>query len=107
LHREPDEEGFNYFMNLFQKKELDEKTLIDMMKNSNEYIIRKCYLEILHREIKAGGYEYYLDLMKGNVSDEKKLIMIIKNSEEYKRFEFRKKFTKKHQELPVYGLTDL
>ena len=37
LNREPDEEGFNHFVGLLKKNELDEKQLIDLLKNSTEY----------------------------------------------------------------------
>ena len=37
LNREPDEEGFNHFVGLLKKNELDEKQLIDILKNSTEY----------------------------------------------------------------------
>ena len=37
LNREPDEEGLNHFSGLLKKNELDEKQLIDILKNSTEY----------------------------------------------------------------------
>ena len=33
LNREPDEEGLNHFSGLLKKNELDEKQLIDILKN--------------------------------------------------------------------------
>ena len=37
LNREPDEEGLYHFSGLLKKNELDEKQLIDILKNSTEY----------------------------------------------------------------------
>src|SRR5574341_585868 len=95
LNRVPDEEGFNYYLNLLDTKKIDEKKLLTMLKNSKEYFIRKCYLEIYDREIKEGGYKYYLELIEKNEINEKKLLDIMKSTVEYKRFEFRKCFTQK------------
>ena len=39
LYREPDTEGFNYFLNLFKNENLDEIGLIENIKNSDEYKI--------------------------------------------------------------------
>ena len=39
LYREPDTEGFNYFLNLFKNGNLDEIGLIENIKNSDEYKI--------------------------------------------------------------------
>ena len=37
LNREPDEDGFNHFVGLLKNNEIDEKQLIDILKNSTEY----------------------------------------------------------------------
>ena len=39
LYREPDKEGFNYFLNLFKNENIDEAGLIENIKNSDEYKI--------------------------------------------------------------------
>ena len=37
LNREPDEEGFNHFVELLKENKIDEKQLIEIIKESVEY----------------------------------------------------------------------
>ena len=51
LHREPDTDSLDHFLNLFEKKQMNEKILIDNIKTSNEYLIKICYLQVFAKQI--------------------------------------------------------
>lgn len=41
LDREPDDLGFNHYLSLMERKEIDEKRLVEILKNSDEYKRKK------------------------------------------------------------------
>ncbi|TSA16795.1 MAG: hypothetical protein D4R72_06100 [Nitrosopumilales archaeon] len=100
----PDDEGLDHFLDLFSRNKLDERKLVDILKNSKEYLIRSCFLEVLNKEPKEGEHKYYVDMMEKEELDKEKLIIIIKNTEQYKRLEFRKRFSKKYYQVVDFTL---
>ena len=91
LNREPDDDGLNHYLSLFEKDQMDEKKLRDQLRRSKEYlnknkyfeIIKKCYKEILNREPDDDGLKYFTGLFDKHVINEKKLCRILKSSNEY------------------------
>lgn len=99
LNREPDEKGFNHYLQLFESDKIDELKFINEIKNSVEYkkkisskkfdyeyedFLKKCYNKILDREPDENGFNYYLNLLLTEKIKIKELEGIFKNSKEYK-----------------------
>ena len=104
LNREPDEEGFNHYVGLLKKNEIDEKQLIEIIKESVEYQgkhnngkitdspedkklvekIRYHFMNTIEKEIEEGGLKYYFHQIKNNYISVDDLPKLLKESEEYK-----------------------
>ena len=96
LHREPDTDSLDHFLNLFEKKQMNEKILIDNIKTSNEYLIKICYLQVFAKQIQEIDFEYYDNYIKQNKINHDELIDMMKKSDNYNKFNFRKLFSKKY-----------
>ena len=96
LHREPDTDSLDHFLNLFEKKQINEKNLIDNIKTSNEYLIKICYLQVFTKQIQEIDFEYYDNYIKQNKINHDELIDMMKKSDNYNKFNFKKLFSKKY-----------
>ena len=88
---EPDVAGLRHYTNLFVNEKMDETKLLNTLRNSEEYvdkekyleIIRRCYLEMLGREPDVAGLRHYTNLFVNEKMDETKLLNTLSNSKEY------------------------
>jgi ubiquinone/menaquinone biosynthesis C-methylase UbiE len=103
LEREPDEEGFQFYLQQLKDAKILPEKLSEVFKNSEEYknlkykkFLKKCYREILNREPDEEGFVHYLNQLKNDIIDESKLVKIFKMGSEYKRIETKKNMVKQY-----------
>lgn len=71
LNREPDENGFNHFLSLLEKKEIDEKKLRLLIQDSDEYKRIKKYENFSKKQryVFQGKYDIFYNIHPGSVLD--------------------------------------
>lgn len=71
LNREPDETGFNYYLTLLKKNEIDEKKLRDLLQESNEYkkIKKHEFFTKKQKYVFQGKYDIFYNIHPESVLD--------------------------------------
>jgi SAM-dependent methyltransferase len=102
LNRIPDQNGLEHFIHLLKKNKIDEKKLIELLKESEEFKQQNCeitdspedknlveiielnFMKILNREPDGNGLKYFFTQIKNNNMNIDDLIQKLKESPEYK-----------------------
>ena len=102
LNRIPDQHGLEHFTHLLKENKIDEKKLIELLKESEEFVQQNCeitdspedkkileiielnFQQILNRESDVNGEKYFFTQIKNNNMNTGDLIQKLKESPEYK-----------------------
>jgi SAM-dependent methyltransferase len=103
LNRIPDQHGLEHFTHLLKENKIDEKKLIELLKESEEFKQQNCeitdspedkkileiielnFQQILNRESDVNGEKYFFTQIKNNNMNTGDLIQKLKESEEFKQ----------------------